>query len=192
MFWKHRWKLFSRLSKCAHNYEMNCFKHCLNFLSFWSTSSMRNFCDVICSWRTFLKNSQKKISTKKIVFSILNVVNVINESHLRILNAIDVHAIRHETYLENLNTFFKKNVEFMLILCLIKIEIFYQFLAFVTKNIFKKVLRSQWKFRKTRHFQRVCVRHFINDANNIFFWKHFSKLTFFHYENYAMRCLKAH
>jgi hypothetical protein len=77
----------------------------------------------------FLKNIfeefSKKILNEKIVFSTSNVENIINESHLRVLNAIDVHAIRHETYLENLNTFFKKNVEFMLIFCLIKIKIFY-------------------------------------------------------------------
>jgi ABC-type enterochelin transport system permease subunit len=104
----------------------------------------------------FLKNIfekfSKRILNKKIVFSISDIEDVICESHLRILNAIDVHVIRHETYFKNLNTLFKKNVEFMLILRLIKIEIFYQLFAFVLKNTFEKVIRSQCKFRKTRRF----------------------------------------
>jgi hypothetical protein len=48
---------FSRLSKCAHNCDTNCFEHCFSFLNFWSTSIMRSFCDAICSWKTFLKSS---------------------------------------------------------------------------------------------------------------------------------------
>ncbi len=88
--------------------------------------------------KNILEKFSKRVFNKKIIFSILNVEDVICESHLRILNTIDVHAIRHKTYLENLNTFFKKDVEFMLILCLIKIEIFYQLFAFVTKNTFEK------------------------------------------------------
>jgi hypothetical protein len=59
---------FSRLSKCAHNCNTNCFEHCLSFLNFWSTLSMRSFCDAICSWKTFLKSSQKKFSTRKSYF----------------------------------------------------------------------------------------------------------------------------
>ncbi len=102
--------------------------------------------------KNILEEFSKRILNKKIVFSTSNVENVICESHLRILNAINVHAIRHETYLENLNTFFKKDVKFMLILCLIEIEVFYQLLAFVMKNTLERVLRSQRKLRKTRRF----------------------------------------
>ncbi len=119
--------------------------------------------------KNILEKFSKKVLNKKIVFLTSNVENVINESYLRILNAIDVHVIRYETYLENLNTFSKKNVEFMLIFRLIKIEIFYQLFAFVLKNIFEKVLRSQRKFSKTRRFWRACVRHFVENANNVFF-----------------------
>ncbi len=102
--------------------------------------------------KNILEEFSERVLNKRIVFSTSDVEDVICESHLRILNAIDVHAIRHETYLENLNTLSKKDVEFMLILCLIEIEIFYQLLALVTKNTSEKVLRSQRKLRKARRF----------------------------------------
>ncbi len=129
--------------------------------------------------KNILEEFSKRILNKKIVFLTSNVEDVINESHLRILNTIDVHAIRHEMYLKNLNTFFKKDVEFMLIFRLIKIEVFYQFFAFVSKNIFEKVFRSQRKLRKTRRFERACAWHFIENANNVFFENIFQNWRFF-------------
>jgi hypothetical protein len=169
MFWEHHWKLIFEIVEMRAQLRHELFWTLFQLLKLLIDVKHAKFLRRDMFLKNILKKFSERILNKKIVFSTLNVEDVICESHLRILNMIDVHAIRYETYFDNLNTFFKKDVEFMLILCLLKIEIFYQLLAFVTKNIFKRVFRSQRKFRKTRRFCRACVWHFAKNANDVFF-----------------------
>ncbi len=61
----------------------------------------------------------------------------------------------------------------MLSFHLIKIKFFHDFVAFVAKNVSKNVLESQNKFDQTNRFRNACVRHFENDAKNVFWKKNF-------------------
>ncbi len=98
----------------------------------------------------FLKNYFKKFLNRflnqRFVFSISHVKDVARKSHLRVLNAIEIHAINHKTYFENLHIFTKKYIQFMLSFRLIKIRFFHDFVTFVAKNVSKNVFKSQDKF----------------------------------------------
>ncbi len=56
---------------------------------------------------------------------------------------------------------------------LIKIKFLHDFVALVAKNVSKNVFESQNKFDQTNRFRDACVRHFENDAKNVFLKKHF-------------------
>jgi hypothetical protein len=51
---------------------------------------------------------------------------------------------------------------------LIKIKFFHDFAAFVAKNVSKNVFELQNKFDHANRFRSACVRHFENDAKNVF------------------------
>ncbi len=60
---------------------------------------------------------------KRLILPIPHIEDITGEPHLRVLDAVDVHAIRDWPHLEYLHAFAQEDVQLVLVLCLIEIRV---------------------------------------------------------------------